>query len=293
MRLPIRVRMTAWYVALLALIIAGVGAFLALRLHADLVAGTDGRLALAVDQIALGYHEEGSLEVGDVSSTVLSGEGAASQVLTPARRVVVHYGDPVARRPLLSSRELRAVLAGERLQRTARFASERLRIVARATTRGGRPQAVVAGQSMATIDDSVQRLVVLLLLACPAALAATALGGWWLARRALRPIDRLTTDAARIGIDRLSERLPVSAARDEVANLATTLNTMLGRIETGVEEQRRLIADAAHELRTPLAAMRAELGVSLHADDPRARGAGGAAQHGRRGRPPERDRLLC
>ena len=59
----------------------------------------------------------------------------------------------------------------------------------------------------------------------------------------------------------------MSAARDEVANLATTLNTMLGRIETGVEEQRRLIADAAHELRTPLAAMRAELGVSLHADD--------------------------
>jgi heavy metal sensor kinase len=126
---------------------------------------------------------------------------------------------------------------------------------------------------MATIDRSVHRLVVLLLLACPAAILLTAAGGWVLARRSLRPVSRLTSEADRIGMRRLTDRLPVPATGDEVARLASTLNAMLARIETGVEEQRRLVADASHELRTPLAAMGAELDVSLRADklDPAAR----------------------
>jgi heavy metal sensor kinase len=269
MRLPIRVRMTAWYVALLALIIAAVGSFVVLRLRADLVASMDHRLGSAVDQIALGYHAEGAPEARDVSSTVLSGERAASQVLTPAGRVVASYGDPVARAPMLEPGELRRAAAGERVRRTATLgpAGRSLRIAARATSRGAYPRVVVAGESTAAVDRTVHRLVILLLLACPAAIAATALGGWWLARRSLRPVDRLTTQAGEIGIDRLSERLPVPATGDEVARLAATLNAMLTRVETGVEDQRRLVADASHELRTPLAAMRAELEVSLRADD--------------------------
>jgi heavy metal sensor kinase len=268
-RLPIRVRMTAWYVALLALIIAAVGAFLVLRLHADLVAAMDSRLNPAVDQIALGYHAEGAPEARDVSATVLSGEAAASQVLTPDGRVVVAYGDRVARAPMLQAAELRRVPSGRRVERTATLGprGRRFRLVARATTRGVYRRVVVAAEAMAATDRSVHRVLMLLLLACPVALAATAAGGWWLARRALRPIGRLTSDAGRIGMNRLADRLPVAATGDEVARLATTLNTMLARIEAGVDEQHRLVADASHELRTPLAAMRAELDVSLRADD--------------------------
>jgi heavy metal sensor kinase len=268
-RLPIRVRMTAWYVALLALIIAAVGAFLVVRMHADLVAAMDARLDQGGDQVAVGYHAEGRSEARDVSATVLSGDAAASQVLTPTRRVVVSYGDRVATAPMLAPGELSRVLAGRRVRRTVTLGAgrEHFRIVARATTRGIYPRVVVVGESLATVDRSVHRLLMLLLLACPAAVAATAVGGWWLARRSLRPIHRLIADAGRIGIDRLDERLPVPGTGDEVAQLAATLNTMIGRIEAGVDEQRRLVADASHELRTPLAAMRAELDVSLRADD--------------------------
>jgi signal transduction histidine kinase len=120
---------------------------------------------------------------------------------------------------------------------------------------------------MADVDRSVHRVLVLLLIAGPAALLATAGGGWWLARRALRPIERLRAHAQEIGGDRLDERLAVPPAGDEVARLAATLNTMLARIQSGVEEQHRLVADASHELRSPLAAMRSELDVSLRADE--------------------------
>jgi signal transduction histidine kinase len=109
--------------------------------------------------------------------------------------------------------------------------------------------------------------VTLLLIACPVALLLTAAGGWWLARRSLRPVEAMTATAAAIGVDELDEHVPEPAARDELWRLARTFNGMLDRIRDGVQDQRRLVADASHELRTPLAAMRAEIDVSLRADD--------------------------
>ena len=76
----------------------------------------------------------------------------------------------------------------------------------------------------------------------------------------------MTSQAEEIGIDRLHERIEVPRAQDEIGHLALTLNAMLGRLERGVEDKHRLIADASHDLRTPLAAMRAELDVSLMDD---------------------------
>jgi heavy metal sensor kinase len=113
----------------------------------------------------------------------------------------------------------------------------------------------------------VHRVLVLLLLAGPAALVLIAAGGWLVARRALLPVRRVTRTAERIGVERLDARVEAPGTADEVGALARTFNGMLDRIQRGVEEQHRLIADTSHELRTPLAAMRAELDVSLRTDE--------------------------
>jgi two-component system, OmpR family, sensor kinase len=199
---------------------------------------------------------------------VLTGERPAAQILDPSGRVAVSFGDPVARAPMLTRADAARVLRGAELTRTAELGrgGQRFRLVARPTARRGHRQVAVAAESTATIDRSVRRVLVLLLIAGPAALLATALGGWWLARRALRPIDRMTARAAAIDLRRIEDRLVVPSTGDEVAHLATTLNAMLDRIEEGIEEQHRLVADASHELRTPLAAMRSEIDVSLRAD---------------------------
>ncbi len=267
MRLPIRVRMTAWYVALLAVIVAAVGAFLVLRLRADLTDAIDRALGPASDQIAAGYRVEGPPEFVDTARTTLSGERAAAQVLGPTGRVLVASGDRVARAPMLTRADEATVLRGAAIVRTVRLGGQRFRLAARPVDRRGQRQAIVAGQSLAGVERSVRRVLVLLLIAGPAALLATALGGWWLAGRALRPIERMTARAAAIDLDHIEERVAVPPTGDEVARLATTLNAMLERIERGVHEQHRLVADASHELRSPLAAMRAEIDVSLRADD--------------------------
>ena len=113
----------------------------------------------------------------------------------------------------------------------------------------------------------MRRVLVLLLLAGPAALAATALGGWWLARKALLPVERMTSEAQEIGIDRLHERIAVPRAADEIGRLACDAQRDARPPRAGRREKHRLIADASHELRTPLAVMRTELDVSLRGDE--------------------------
>ena len=263
MILPIRLRLTAWYALVLAVILAAVGAFVVVRLDEGLEGELDSTLRGAAAQIAIGFHEDGASGIADVAPSVLPGQRPAAQLLSPDGRVLTAWGDPVARRPLVTAAERARTLHGATVIRTAGA----FRVVAHPARHRGRDGVVVAAQSREPVRHAVERVLLALLIAGPAALAATALGGWWLARRALRPVDRMAARAARIGPERLDERLAVPAARDELNRLAATLNGMLDRIERGVREQQRLVADASHELRTPLAAMRAELDVSLRADE--------------------------
>ncbi|MDT7571338.1 MAG: two-component system, OmpR family, sensor kinase, partial [Actinomycetota bacterium] len=269
MRLPIRFRLTAWYALLLTTIIAGLGAFLVLQFRRDLRAEVDRDVLASCTEIARGFASQGAEEFLDVSQTVLPGGGSGSQVLDPGGRVLLTYGDAASTHALLTDSQLGRALAGERLVLTVRAGPDgaNFRAVAMPVRRDGRRRVVVAAESLFRVEKSVDRVLVLLLLAGPAALLATALGGWWMARKALLPVQRMTSQAETIGIDRLHDRVAVPPTGDEIAHLAETLNAMLGRLERGVTEKRRLVADASHDLRTPLAVMRSELDVSLRDDD--------------------------
>jgi heavy metal sensor kinase len=264
--LPIRARMTVTYVVLTMLVLTGIGAFVVLSLRGDLERSIDRSLDLATRRIAVDYRKEGPSELADSSQTALGGERVVAQVLEPEGRVIVAYGDPVARAAMLGAGDRAATGAGRTLARTVMLGGQAFRLAARRVTRAGRPAVVVAGESLAPVERSVHRVLVLLLFACPAALLLIAAGGWLVAGRALGPVRRITRTAERIGVGDLGERVAVPPARDEVGALALTFNRMLDRIAQGVSEQHRLIADASHELRTPLAAMRAELDVSLRGD---------------------------
>jgi two-component system, OmpR family, sensor kinase len=270
-RLPVRARLTAWYVLLLAVILATLGSFLLLRLRADLMAEVDEGLdAQAAGVLA---DDDGLAVISGRPVAGLPPGETAAQLLSAGGEVRDRAGPAAPDRSLLTPAMLRRVLAGHQVRAEVRAGPDgaRYRVLAlRRGGRGGSRTALVVAAPLADVDRSVERLRLLLLVAGPVALALAGGGGWLLTRAALRPVDRMTEQAEAIGADRLGDRVSVPDAADELTRLARTLNGMLERIEHGVVEQRRFVADASHELRTPLAVMRAELEVALRDHDPAA-----------------------
>jgi heavy metal sensor kinase len=116
---------------------------------------------------------------------------------------------------------------------------------------------------LADLEQGLYDSLWFLLPAFPLALMLATIGGYWMSRRALAPVDDIARVAKSITADDLGRRLTVPASRDELARLAQTFNEMIGRLESSFRRVTRFTADAAHELRTPLAVMRTTAEVAL------------------------------
>ena len=128
---------------------------------------------------------------------------------------------------------------------------------------GGETFTLEAGTSLNAIHRTLELLQILLFSLIPAVIAIACLGGAWLSRRALRPVDQLTAAARTIGIENLSQRLVVPRTGDELERLTELWNSMLGRLESAVTTLSQFAADASHELRTPLAVIRTSAEIAL------------------------------
>ncbi|WP_207210374.1 sensor histidine kinase [Nocardioides zhouii] len=152
--------------------------------------------------------------------------------------------------------------AGDSLVRTSGTLpigeGEKFVVVARGTDSPDGPMVVLAAQSLETVQESTAVVGELLLIGYPLVLLAVALTSYWLTGRALAPVEAMRRRVATIGgTHELSARVPVPPGSDAVALLAKTMNEMLSRLEAGADAQRRFVGDASHELRSPLATIRA------------------------------------
>ncbi len=130
---------------------------------------------------------------------------------------------------------------------------------------------VVAGKSLEPTDEELESLRGILAYVVPIALVLAGAGGWFLAREGLAPVARMAERAGKIGAEDLSARLPVVNPRDELGMLALTFNDLLDRLEASLTQQRQFMADASHELRTPVTTTRTAAAVALqhpHRDEP-------------------------
>jgi heavy metal sensor kinase len=127
----------------------------------------------------------------------------------------------------------------------------------------GTKYVVAVGGSLEPTDEELESLRGILGYVVPIALVAAGIGGWFLARQSLSPVVAMAARAQKIGVENLSGRLPVANPRDELGRLAEAFNELLGRLETSLMQQRQFMADASHELRTPVATSRAAASVAL------------------------------
>jgi heavy metal sensor kinase len=263
----VRTRLTVWYVAVLAaalVIYAGISStVLIVQLRGEL------------DRLAIEDLEtvEGFLSVAPDGSVSLRTDyhdhPYPAEVQQRLMEVWSEKGQLLYRNEVLGGRALGGPpTAGEGVnsysERSIRLTDGTpVRLISRRHSLEGRPTVIRVGFSEQPLWARFWQVVIGLLAGLPLALGLAGFGGYFLARKAFRPIDRMARRAREINADHLGARLDVENPNDELGRLASAFNDTLARLERSFGQLRRFTSDASHELRTPLTAIRSVGEVGL------------------------------
>jgi len=257
----IRLRLTLWYSLTLAfsLSLFGGGAYFAMRhsIYATLDAELRQRLE-GVRGIISEDAPRGTTALEDEFHEFALGQGARGRM-----RVADAAGHILFASPGLESDTVRATTRKQSAGFNQRISGEHFRVLRDSVDVAGNRYDVTVAASTKELGEALERFRHVLYFAVPFFLLLAALGGYWMSRRALAPVDEITQSARTIGAQNLAMRLAVPQTGDELERLAITLNEMLSRLDAAFQRIRQFTADASHELRTPISVMRTSAELAL------------------------------
>lgn len=269
-------QLTAWYAALLtaAFLLLGVFLFFGMRhhLHRSLADSQTKRARVIADTLVARVPETGEAALPQEISDRYAPEINSRFIRISHRDRGVLYTSAAPRDasfdPLLITPLPQPLgKAFTRIERPA-DGNDLLIVTVPYPAVGTPAYAVEAGAPLAPAKAVMRDWLFTLALAFPVVILGAVGGGWFLARRAFAPVERIIRSAEQITLRNLATRLPVARTGDELERLSAALNHMISRLDVAFQHNRRFMADASHELRTPLTIMRGELESILSQSPP-------------------------
>jgi signal transduction histidine kinase len=248
----------------MAVLLAGLSLFIYSRFQAGVDSSLDqGLRARTTDVRALVLQADSGLSSASSGALASAARGFAQILRRDGSVLDTTSGIP--HRSLLTPVELRRAARSQLLieNRDVGAATDDARLLATPVTAQGQHLVIVVGADLGGRAAALADLRTLLLLGGPAALLLASLLGYAVSALSLRSVERMRRRARELSVTALGNRLPVPRTGDELARLAETLNEMHARNEAAYARQQRFVADASHELRAPLAILRAELELAL------------------------------
>lgn len=265
----LRMRFALWTACLLLVALALFSGFVYIRMAQRLAESVDRTLRLTVSQVAAEVDvidgEAKPLDefLEDIPHTPLIEQGFSFRLLDRVGQTIQEYG-PYQGLPQPQVNFTAPNQSGVFVTFTHNATRHPVRVYTAPLVEDNEVVgAIQVAQNLNVVEQTLNQLLITLLIGGPLLIVIAGAGGYFLAARALAPIDKITRTARQISAKDLSARLNLANTDDEAGRLAATFDSMLARLEDAFRRERQFTADASHELRTPLAAMQAIIGSTL------------------------------
>ncbi|PYU73065.1 MAG: hypothetical protein DMG49_06710 [Acidobacteria bacterium] len=272
----VRVRLTLWYTAVLAVVLVALSLITYFIFWQSTVQRTDANLA----ELSNAFLTTLDAEINDQSGPEafkLAGQVAVTEhrfrdhifaIFDAKGNLVISSQDVPLAAPAIDAVPLGLLFLNASSRSVRFFGTVRgnkagYRGFARQFSSGGKAGTLVILQSLHAQQEMLEEVTATFAWVIPIAIVLAGLGGYFLARKSLAPVVAMSSQAGRIGASNLHERLAVQNDKDELGHLARSFNSLLDRLSQSFERQQRFMADASHELRTPVAILRGEAEVAL------------------------------
>jgi heavy metal sensor kinase len=271
--LPIRWRLTIWYGLILALILVVFSSGVYVYFRNSLQKSIDAKIKSIGEVLSSSMTESHNLSVFGNFERYLENvlgrkpKGKFIQIMDTSGKIGAKMNDIETDTLPSSYNALERALNGEVVYETIESVRPRLRMVTIPITENKEIKKVTSivqvGTSLEDFDETMKKLLIIMIIGIPTALGVTIIGGYFLAKKALRPVDQMRKAAVKITLSNLGEKIDIGSRRDELGRLAQTFNEMISRLRDSFHRINQFSIDVSHELKTPLTILKGETEVAL------------------------------